>query len=230
MIKAAIFDLDGTLYDYKTAHGEAWRALTAFVGEKLGIAPGRFETLHAEADRVLRLRTGGGSAIHDRMLRYQLVLEQVGGPLALAPTMTELYWSTLLNCMKSMPGAARALDRLRHMGLVIGIGTNMTADWQYAKLIRLGLMEMIDFIVTSEEAGAEKPEKRLFDLCAEKAGCVPGDCAFVGDSLKGDALGALGAGMHAVWLCTGPDTGAPPPDGVLRIRSLEELPERLMTL
>ena len=102
----------------------------------------------------------------------------------------------------------------------------MTADWQYAKLKRLGLMAYVDFIVTSEEAGAEKPDAALFLLCAEKAGCTPEECAFVGDSLLGDALGARDAGMAAYWLCPHPESSEVPA-GVTRIRTLSELPTLL---
>jgi len=107
--------------------------------------------------------------------------------------------------------------------LTVGIGSNMTADWQYAKLKRLSLMAYVDFIVTSEEAGVEKPAAGFFQLCAEKAGHAPGECAFVGDNLNGDALGALDAGMVAFWLCRSPES-ADVPDGITRIQSLSELP------
>ena len=52
--------------------------------------------------------------------------------------------------------------------------------------------------MTSEEAGAEKPDRRFFDLCIQKSGCAPEECLFVGDHPQGDAKGALAAGMHAV--------------------------------
>lgn len=115
------------------------------------------------------------------------------------------------------------------MGLVIGIGTNMTAYVQYLKLEKLGLMPYVDFMVTSEEAGAEKPDRRLFDLCVGKAGCGAEECAFVGDSLRGDALGALEAGMRAFWLCMRPPSGEAPP-GAIVLRSLAQLPERIASL
>ena len=78
-------------------------------------------------------------------------------------------------------------------------GTNMTLDWQLVKLEKLGLLPFFSFVVSSEEAGVEKPHPGLFALCAEKAGVSPEECLLVGDSLKGDVLGAENAGMRALW-------------------------------
>ena len=105
----------------------------------------------------------------------------------------------------------------------------MTANWQYAKLKSLGLMAYVDYIVTSEEAGVEKPAPGLFMLCAEKAGCSPGECAFVGDSLPSDALGARDAGMAAYWFNQSADP-VDVPEGVTRIRAFSELPALLETV
>ena len=74
----------------------------------------------------------------------------------------------------------------------------MTADIQYQKIRALGIGEWIDGVVTSEEAGIEKPGKEFFLLCLEKAMCNSSECAFVGDSLKGDVLGACAVGMQGV--------------------------------
>ena len=230
MLKAAIFDLDNTLYDFDSAHRVAQEALISFAGRAAGLAPEDFEALQREAFALQRRRCGDCGSVHNRLIRCQLMLELVGKPIGAAPAMAELYWSTLLKHMRPLPGAVETVDRLRAMGLAVGVGTNMTADYQFAKLDRLGLLERLDFLVTSEEAGAEKPDKRLYDLCAEKAGCAPGECAFVGDSLKGDALGARNAGMRAVWLCRGPENDVPLPDGVLTIHALEELPDLLTRL
>ena len=62
-----------------------------------------------------------------------------------------------------------------------------------------GVSSYIDWIVTSEEAGAEKPAGRFFDLCAQKAGAAPSQCAFIGDSLEKDVEGALKNGFKGVW-------------------------------
>lgn len=223
MIRSIIFDLDDTLYDFTSSHAVAMNRLAAYAAGTLGLSRERFDALQREAFQLQKARVGNTAAIHNRLIRCQLMLEAAGKPIAHAPEMADLYWSTLLSRIRPVPDAIDALARLRFMGLTVGIGSNMTADWQYAKLKRLSLMAYVDFIVTSEEVGAEKPAAEFFRLCAEKAGHSPEECAFVGDNLNGDALGALGAGMNAFWLCRSPGP-ADVPDGVRRIQSLSELP------
>ena len=230
MIKAVLFDIDNTLYSYDDAHRQAWQALTEYARERLDLPAERFEALHREAARTLTARCGGGcAAVHNRLIRYQILLEGAHLPIRHAPAMAELYWSTLLDAAAPFPGTAEGLTLLREAGCTVGIGTNMTADRQFQKLERLGLIELVDFMVTSEEVGAEKPDRRLFDCCAEKAGCPASACAFVGDDPKSDVLGALGAGMHPVRFCPAPPEGDPAPD-VLRISRLTELPALLPAL
>ena len=222
MIRSIIFDLDDTLYDFTSSHAVAMNRLAAYAGNTLSLSRERFDALYRDAFQRQKAHVGDTAAIHNRLIRCQLMLEAAGKPIAHAPEMANLYWSTLLSRIRPASDAIDALAQLRFSGLTIGIGSNMTADWQYAKLKRMSLMAYVDFIVTSEEAGVEKPAAGFFQLCAEKAGRAPGECAFVGDNLNGDALGALDAGMAAFWLCQSPEP-ADVPDGIRRIQSLSEL-------
>jgi len=229
-IRAVVFDLDNTLYDYDAAHAPAFRALTDYACRRFDLTPEAFVQRHRAAERELARRCGPNcAAVHNRLIRYQVLLEGLNRPIGDAPEMSRLYWSTLLNAMKPYPGAVQTLARLRAMGLAVGVGTNMTADNQYEKLMRIGAMEQVDFLVTSEEVSAEKPDKRLFDACAAKAGCEPGRCLFVGDSLEKDVRGALAAGMRAAWFRPG---DAPDPDmaGVWTLRALPELIDRIAAM
>lgn len=225
-MKAVIFDLDNTLYSYDRAHAAAWAALCRLAREDLGLEEERFRALHDEASRVLTRRCGGGPAIHNRLIRFQILLELAGLPIGGAPALADCYWRTLLAHLEPEPGAAETLQILRAMGLRIGVGTNMTADRQFEKLRRLGLQPYVEFLVTSEEINAEKPDPRLFGLCAEKAGVPPRDCAFVGDSLQKDALAARAAGMRGIWYHPAP-LPATAPEDVPVLRSLQELPALL---
>ncbi len=223
-IRAVVFDLDNTLYDYDAAHTPAFRALTDFACREFDLTPEEFVQRHRAAEKELGRRCGANcAAVHNRLIRYQVLLEGLGRPIGRAPEMSRLYWSTLLNAMKPYPGAIRMLEQLREMGLTVGIGTNMTADNQYEKLIRIGAMERIDFLVTSEEVTAEKPDRRLFEACAAKAGCEPARCLFVGDSLEKDVKGALAAGMRAAWFRPGGD-GTQGLPGARTLERLSDLP------
>ena len=91
------------------------------------------------------------------------------------------------------------MQKLKERGIRIGIGTDMTAHIQYRRLEFLNLSPYIDFIVTSEEAGVEKPHYHFFDICVEKAGVRPEECAFIGDNVKKDIEGAWESGMKGIW-------------------------------
>lgn len=226
MIKALIFDIDNTLYNYDAAHQAAFCALSDWADVHLGLSRDGFQALHHKGDQLLRSHTGRScAAVHNRLIRYQLMLEHIGQPIAFAPVMAQLYWSTLLDHMVPSQGIADCFAALKAANYTIGIGTDMTADYQFIKLERLGLLKLVDFMVSSEEAGAEKPDRRLFDLCVEKAECAPSECIFVGDSLKKDVLGAKSAGLYPVWFCPDAAMNEQLPEGAVGIRRFAELPE-----
>lgn len=199
MIKVVIFDIDNTLYSFDAAHQVAFAALLDYAQRELGIAPDEFRRLHKEMNQELKGRMGSCAAIHNRLIRYQNILERLGKPVGHALRMSDLYWNTLLDAMQPSPGAAETMQRLKARGLKLGAGTDMTARMQFVKLERLGLLPYIDFLVSSEEAQAEKPAPALFDLCVEKAGVRPAECLFVGDNLEKDVHGAQAAGLQALW-------------------------------
>ena len=90
------------------------------------------------------------------------------------------------------------------------------------------MLAYVDFLVSSEEAGAEKPALSFFARCVEKAGFGKKECLFVGDSLRKDVLGALDAGLQAVWY--GPESPAEEREDVLRITDMRQLPEVVSAL
>ena len=227
-LRAVIFDLDNTLYDYDAAHEAAFRTLCGYAETTLGLSETDFRAVYDEIMQEQVTRSGGAyAAIHNRMIRFQMILERLGKPILYAPEMSDLYWAVFLAACRPVAGVRETLEALRKE-YAVGVGTNMTADYQFRKLQKLGLLDLIDFMVSSEEVSAEKPDKRLFDACAEKAGCSASECVFVGDSMAHDIRGALDAGMWAVWLSPPPGHPKIPVmmelNRAFRIQSLTALP------
>lgn len=204
-MKAVIFDIDGTLYSYDKAHEKGFSAVCRYAQNVLGIPEADFAADCKRLFKQINSELGAQAAMHTRAIRFQRILEERGLSLSYVDVLEEMYWNTLIQESAPEPGLEQCLADLKAAGYVLGIGTNMTLVWQIKKLKALGLIDYFQFIVSSEETGVEKPDKKLFDMCAQKAGAEPGQCVFVGDSLKNDVLGAEKAGMKAVWYAPGKD-------------------------
>lgn len=211
MLKAVIFDIDNTLYSFDEGNLIAANATAAYAEEKLGLSGEVFLASCREAMHEQFRDHGSTAGCHSRAIRYMMVMERHHLPLFHAYILNDLYWEALLGVITPFPGVKELILTLREKGIRIGVGTDMTADWQLKKLERLGLLELMDFIVTSEEAEGEKPSQLFFDLVLKKAGCRPDECLFIGDNLPKDVLGAEQAGMKALWYQPDPEKAAAQP-------------------
>lgn len=201
MIKEVIFDIDSTLYDYDIGHAEGMKSMEAYIQEHFQIAPKEFRDAYKHHQKALTEQLGeDNAAIHSRSIRIQNMLE--GWKQPLFPHVKNLYhayWDTLLKVSKPEPGALACMKALKELGISIGIGTDMTAMMQYKKLEVLGIAPYISHIVTSQEAGVEKPHPDFMALCIRKSGFLPEECLFVGDHIRKDVWGAVTSGMYGIW-------------------------------
>lgn len=204
MTKTFVFDLDGTLYDEKPAYPAALAAATELATELFGVSA---EDFSAAVKRSMAWQFSGQVVLpssHSRCIRFQRALEELGKPPSGGWALGRRYYDAFFATIAPRPGIDRLLQDLRARGARIGLGTNMSGDMQMAKVERLGLARHFDFIVSSEEANAEKPAAAFFDLVAEKSRCERSEILFCGDNLECDARGAAKAGMRGVWLRTNP--------------------------
>ncbi|MDO4340178.1 MAG: HAD-IA family hydrolase [Eubacteriales bacterium] len=201
MIKAAIFDIDNTLYNYDKSHVYGMEALAAYCRTSFGINREEMNFYYEKAQKIANTRIGTDTAaIHSRMIRFQCMTELLSAPIfPHVQNMYHSYWDTLIAHAEPSPGALHLFSVLKESHIRIGIGTDMTITIQYEKLKKLGYAPYIDFIVTSQETGVEKPHPHFFKICTEKAGCLPGECAFIGDNLKKDVQGAWDNGLCGIW-------------------------------
>lgn len=189
---AVLLDLDNTLYDYAPCNAAGMAAATALAGDLLGIAAGDFARCFADARTELKARLGPVAASHSRLLYFQRTIERAG--FASQPFATlqleQAFWRAYLDAAVLFPGALEFLDDLRIAGVPAVIVTDLTAQIQLRKMILLGLDRVVDWIVTSEESGADKPAAAGFELALAKLGGVEGPVWFIGDSVDGDMAGA----------------------------------------
>lgn len=197
MIKAVFFDIDNTLFHYTKADKAAMKKIGEYGKERLNIEPAILEKTIAQAMKNMGERVGFDyPSIHNRQIRFQNTLEMLHLPsYPYATEMYRIYWDTHLEAMAPEPGIISILELLKKKNIYIGIGSDMTSYIQNKKLERLGAAQYFDGFVTSEEAGCDKPDPQIFKLCAEKAGCQPEECLFIGDNKEKDVMGPRNIGM-----------------------------------
>lgn len=98
------------------------------------------------------------------------------------------------------PWAPKVLTKLRAR-FRLGMITNGAPDLQRLKLSGAGLTAFFDPLVVSGDLGVGKPEATIFAHALALAGVVdPAMAVMVGDSWHRDILGAINAGLRAIWI------------------------------
>lgn len=199
MIKAVVFDLDNTVYNYDECHSAAMRGLRDYVCCLYKIEKETFNMCFDDARREVKNLLGDTGASHNRMLYMQRFLEKINcNPVDGALELYDIYWNTVLEQMQPFPYVISLMEWLKQNSISIGILTDLTAHIQHRKIKRLGVESYIEAIVTSEEVGVEKPSARVFNRIKEKLGYEANEILMIGDSKFKDIDGAIGAGMHAI--------------------------------
>ena len=124
------------------------------------------------------------------------------------------------------PDAAPLLTRLRTAGVRILVVSNFDARVR-GVLAALGLADLVDQITISSEAGAAKPDPRIFATALAAAGLRPSEVLHVGDTAREDLAAARAAGLDVV-LVGGDDLAveAPAATRVPRLADIEAVVAR----
>lgn len=199
MIRAVFLDMDGTIYDYDGCNAISERHLFREAGILLGGSPEEVGKNYVAAKADIKNRLGNVAASHNRLLYIQRLCEIMEkNPIDAGLRLYDTYWNSMLSRMKPYEYVLKLLQYLRGNDIQSGIITDLTAHIQYRKLRKLGLVNWIDVLVTSEEAGVEKPDEKIFQLALQKAGCKPDEAVMVGDDDIRDIQGAEHMEMHTV--------------------------------
>ena len=238
-IPVMLFDLDDCLMAHSRAVAHGLGAARSAAGGALAAADGDAELRRwreLEELHYARYLTGELDFLEQRRERVRGFL----APYGIAPSPSEALdwfegymhgyragWALYDDVLPALD----ALER-RAPGIRFGIITNGDIAFQTEKLVAIGLADRMEHVIASGEVGVAKPAAGIFEAAARAYGVDTSACAFVGDRLRTDAIGARDAGMLGLWLDRGElssalaSEGAAAPEAppVRRIGSLLELP------
>ena len=89
------------------------------------------------------------------------------------------------------------------MGLKLGVITDGITIKQWEKLIRLGIVDFFDDVITSEEFGLGKPNIEFFEYGIKKMNLNPDETIYVGDRVDRDIIPAKKVGMRTIRILEG---------------------------
>ncbi|PJZ89440.1 HAD family hydrolase [Leptospira levettii] len=206
-MKVALFDLDDTLYAYNPCHEEGLFQLTSYLVSTWGISKEEVLTKYDSSRKLVHAQLKETAASHHRLLYMTKLCESFGkNPITYSKHLEEVYWKGYFSKMELDENVIPIFEGLIKRNVKIAIVTDLVAEIQYRKLLHLGLENYISVIVTSEEAGADKPNPAIFNLALNKLKMnSPEDAIFIGDSYSKDIVGANSIGIKAFWVSNDSD-------------------------
>lgn len=219
---AVVFDAYGTLLDvngamaaHATRLGPRWDALSA--------------EWRAKQLEYTWVRSLTGPGHHEDFwlctrdaLDYVLARHGIADA-SLAHELMEVY-----RRLPAYPEVPAMLLKLRECGLKTAILSNGTPGMLADAVAAAGIAQLLDEVLSVEEVGVFKPDRRVYGLVRRQFGCTADEVVFVSGNAW-DAQAALAFGMRVVRVNR---TGAPDEyglaaAGVPELRELSGLPEML---
>ena len=223
-IKTVLFDLDDTLTDHQRCSRSGLQALQqtypCFAGAEL-VQLDR-DNLAALNQVHVGVLAGKWTTREGQFEKFRILFDQYGHTASEDDVLDAVtrYRAAYEPALRPVPGAIELLEALRSRGLAIAVITNNIATQQRIKIRHCGLEALIDVLVISEEAGVQKPDREIFEIVLDQAGCTPHETVMVGDSWVSDILGARQLDIPCIWL-NRYDMTCPDPSIASEIKSLE---------
>jgi putative hydrolase of the HAD superfamily len=200
-IEAVMIDLDNTIYAYDPCHKAGLKATAGYYHANWDISMD-FEQEYNSARKLVKTRTEGQAASHCRLLYFKEMSRKILGrtDLLMAEQLHEAYWQGYFDLMIPDEDCVEVLEWLREKRIRTALVSNYTTGMQIKKLKKMKLERALDFLVTSEEAGAEKPNPAPFRLALSFLDVEPENALMIGDSLNDDIAPATALGITSILL------------------------------
>lgn len=218
--KACVFDAYGTIFDLVSATDR----LSAELGEDLAPKLGELWRTKQLQYSWLRSLTGHYTSFWDvtrDALDYSFEQLGIKNP-ALKEKLIEGY-----RALDAYPDVKPVLAKLKQAGLKTAILSNGSPDMLTSGVRGAGLTDLLDAVLSVEDAGVFKPDYRVYQLACDRFDVSPTAICFL-SSNGWDAAGAASFGFKVAWINRSklPIERLPgKPDAI--IRSMDDLPALL---
>ncbi len=186
-VRAAIFDVDGTLLNSLDGYQLAASRATAAYGYEVTLEHVRraLNTNQPFWDFVI---PDGEPRDEQRILDLREA--------------TMRHWpDALAEVVMVLPGIATALETLKSAGIRLAIYTGSGGE-SFPPLRDAGLLDLFEVIVTGTEVDRRKPDPQGIERCLDRLGLEASDAVYVGDS-RIDVSASLSAGVTSIAVLTG---------------------------
>ena len=214
MTTTLIFDADGTLYDETMPKVKAELLTAKLIASRTGYGEGEVYSLFREVKGEI---TQSGSLSPDRNNRtvwYAETLRRLNAShcdvTASGDVTSKIdayeasghYWEVVYGEIEPYFDLVYILPELQSR-YRLAVLTDELYDIQVEKVKRLGLSGYFTEIISSEQAGVTKPDKRLFEYALNRLGVSADEAMMIGDNPSADIRGARSVGMRTAWLHRG---------------------------
>ncbi|MGD1821411.1 MAG: HAD family hydrolase [Pleomorphochaeta sp.] len=199
-IKAICLDIDGTLYPKFQMNLRL--ILTAFPNIKLGLSFNKVRKLYRSTQELEKPITQDREGFLDKQAKIYLgktnptdkELDKVKNAIN---KQFYLAWEKSFMSIKAYDNMLLTLQKAKDKGLKIAL----LSDFPIAEKVQtLGLENIVDFAISSEETGYLKPSLNTFLQLSNGINIDPKNCIYFGDSYNKDIIGANNAGMKTLYI------------------------------
>ena len=195
------FDLDDTLCNYKSAKEKAnIRINRQLMNYGIDIHLFKEKYISNEVKLMNSFLEGKLNKIEYRTRRYSDILNFFGvnNVDEKAKELNLIFMEEGNIKIKIFDDVIPFMKKIKKAKKKIAIITNGPTDGQMSKLKVTGLLDYIDHIYISEEVGAAKPSKVIFNFAMHDLGALPKESVMFGDNIKEDIFGAKSVGMSDI--------------------------------
>lgn len=167
MIRAAIFDLDGTLVDSNDLHAEAWQETFRHFGKDIPY-------------RELRQQIGKGGDQYLPVFLNPAEIREFGDELN--TFRSELFKKEYLDRVQAFPKVKELLERVRRGGKRIALASSGNAKEIEHYVEITGIGDLVDASTTKSEVRHSKPEPDVFLAVLNQLHLPPDEAIVIGDT------------------------------------------------